>query len=230
MFFLDNLNLTLNTFRLKNISININEGEYCIILGPSGSGKTVLLETIAGMHNLSSGRIIHNKEDISKLLPEERKIGFVYQNYELFPHLKVRENIGFGLYIKKESRQEIENKILELAKIFDIVEILDRYPKNLSGGEKQRVAIARAVILSPDILLLDEPLNALDIDIKPVLQRKLKDFHKKFKNTIIHVTHDIEEALYLGDKIAVMNKGELNIIKNKKDLTKKEYIKNNYFI
>ncbi|MEY8416915.1 ATP-binding cassette domain-containing protein [Tissierella praeacuta] len=203
------IKLKLGRFALNNIDLKINIGEYFVILGPSGAGKTVLLETIAGLYTPDKGYILYNKDDMVLLPPEKRDIGFVYQDYELFPHMTVEDNIIFGLKIRKIDKSIIAEKLYKLVSMLKIEHLLKRYPSKLSGGEKQRVALARAIIISPKILLLDEPLSALDIMIKPTLQQEIKNIHKEFVPTIIHVTHDIDEAIFLADRIGIMNDGNL---------------------
>lgn len=210
MFIIKDLNLRLGQFCLKNVNLKIKKGEYFVLLGPSGAGKTVLLETIAGRYKPVSGEILFNGKNLIPLLPEERKIGFVYQQYELFSHMTARENIIFGLKIRKQSNDIIVKKLKNLVELLNIGHLLERYPKNLSGGEQQRVALARAFIISPDILLLDEPMSALDPVTKSKLLRELKEIHDLYNFTVIHVTHDINEALYLFDeKLGIMNDGEI---------------------
>ncbi len=225
------LNLNLGKFNLKNLNLNIGLGEYIVILGSSGSGKTVLLETIAGLYTPSQGKIIYKDKDMTSLEPENRDIGFVYQNYELFPHMTIEENICFGLKIRRKPKYYIKEKLDKLVDMLKIGHLLERYPSKLSGGEKQRVALARALIISPRILLLDEPLSALDMIIKLDLQKEIKKIHRELKPTIIHVTHDIEEALFLADKIAIMKDGKLIDILEVKTLgddLNRSYI-SNYF-
>ncbi|QEK13059.1 ATP-binding cassette domain-containing protein [Crassaminicella thermophila] len=200
---------TLGEFQLKDINFKIKKGEYFVILGPTGTGKSVILETIAGMYKPDKGKIYFDGKEINNLYPEDREVGFVYQDYLLFPHLSVRENIVFGLKRKKFSKKEIKKKLYNIASNFQIEHLLDRKPKTLSGGEQQRVAIARALITSPKILLFDEPLSALDPSTKKKFIDILKEIHKKTESIIIHVTHDFYEALELADKIAVMNKGNM---------------------
>ncbi len=204
-----NIKLKLGKFCLRNVNINIKAGEYFVILGPSGAGKTVLLETIAGLYPPDKGSIYYNKRNLLKLSPEKRNVGFVYQNYELFPHMTVKDNITFGPKIRKVSKSVIEEKLCILVSMLKIDHLLDRYPARLSGGEKQRVALARALIISPEILLLDEPMSALDMNIKLKLQQEIKNIHKRLKTTVIHVTHDVDEAVYLSDRIGVMDEGRL---------------------
>ncbi len=204
MFEIQNLSMELDGFFLKDINLKLENGEYLVILGKSGIGKTVLLETIAGRHKITRGKIIKNEQDISACLPEDRDIGFVYQNYELFSHLKVRENIAFSLKFQKMKKSQIKQKTDEMMEILDITHLKDRYPKALSGGEKQRVAIGRSIIKNPSLLLLDEPFSALDYITKESVKEILKDIHKRFKPTIIHVTHDLKEAIYFADKIGII--------------------------
>lgn len=219
--------MTLKKFQLKDINLQIQEGEYFVILGKSGTGKTVFLETIAGLHRIFQGEIFLKENRIDNLEPEARSLGFVYQNYELFPHMTVLENIEFGLKIKKVDKLERQKRLDGIVGELNIENILHRYPKNLSGGEKQRVALGRALVLNPDIMLLDEPFSALDIEIKFKLQKKLKEIHKNHNKTIIHVTHDIEEALFLGDRIGIMEDGRMDRV-YQKDEAYKEPIVNEY--
>lgn len=209
---INNVNVNLKGFTLADINIDINNGEYFVILGPSGSGKTVLLETIAGMYPVDNGDIIYENKSLLNIKVEKREIGFVYQRYELFPFLTVRDNIAFGLKLKKINKKTIEEKVRKYLKLFKIEHLEKRYPRNLSGGECQRVALARALIIYPKILLLDEPLSALDKFTKEILIEEIKNINKIFKVTVIHVTHDLDEAIYLGDKIGIMTKGQMKNI------------------
>lgn len=195
-------------FSLKQISFTVRD-EYFVILGPSGAGKTMLLESIAGLRRIDSGKIILNDKDITYLPPEKRNIGLVFQEYALFPHMNIFENIGYGLKLRGEKREEIKRKVSEIAQTLGISHILEKKPHELSGGEKQRVALARALILNPRLLLLDEPLSALDAPLRKELRTELKHIHKQFRIPTIHVTHDQIEAFSLADRIAVMNNGEL---------------------
>ncbi len=199
----------LGNFQLQNINLQIEKSEYFVILGPTGTGKTVILEVLAGMYKPDNGLIFFDEKNLTNLYPEEREIGFVYQDYVLFPHLTVKENILFGLKTKKYPKNKMNQKLNEIVEMFQIEYLLERHPGTLSGGEQQRVAIARALITSPKLLLMDEPLSALDPHTKEIFQQMLKEIHKKTKTTTIHITHDFNEALYLADRIAVMHNGKI---------------------
>lgn len=216
------LKVNLGKFFLKDINIKLENGEYLVVIGKSGMGKTVLLETIAGRYNINSGSIIKDSQNISHLEPEKRNIGFVYQNYELFSHLKVSDNILFPLKFKNLSNKDRKNKTEEMMEILDITYLKDRYPQTLSGGEKQRVAIGRSLIKSPKLLLLDEPFSSLDYITKESIKDILKDVHKRFKPTVIHVTHDLKEAVYFADTIGVIRNNTIEKIFNKKEINNLE--------
>jgi len=197
-------------FKLTSIELQVEDGEYFVILGPSGSGKTMLLETIAGMWDPDSGKIYMDNKDVTHLPPEQRGVGFVYQDYMLFPHKTVFENIAFGLKLRKVSKEEIKTQVDEMMKLFGISSLANRLPRTLSGGEQQRTALARALIIYPKVLLLDEPLSALDKKTSDELIKQLKEVHRKFDITIIHVTHNFDEALMLADRIAIMKNGTIS--------------------
>ncbi|MGM0379060.1 MAG: tungstate ABC transporter ATP-binding protein WtpC [Bacillota bacterium] len=216
---LKNIEKKLNDFSIKNIDLKIDKGNYFVILGPTGTGKSVLLELIAGLMKPDKGNIFYGNNNITNLAPEKRNVGMVYQSYMLFPHLNVKENINFGLKIRK--MKNYEKRLDKIIEILDIKKLLKRDIKNLSGGEKQRVALARALIISPKILLLDEPLSALDPNTKQRLQKDLKRIHKELNTTTIHVTHDFNEALLLADKIAIMNNGKIMQIGKTKEIFNK---------
>lgn len=199
----------LKEFHLRQINLDILDGEYFVVLGPTGAGKTVLLETIAGLYQPRKGHILLDGKDVTSIPPERRGIGFVYQDYVLFPHLSVRGNIVFGLKLRGLDRGTIEERLTAISQLLGIDHLLHRKPDTLSGGEQQRVALARALVVNPRLLLLDEPLSALDQETREVLQRELARLHRELGTTKIHVTHDFEEAVALGDRIAVMNKGRI---------------------
>jgi len=199
----------LGAFRLEDINLKIEPGEYFIILGPTGAGKTILLESIAGLYPIKGGEIWLDGREVTNLEPEKRGIGFVYQDYALFPHLLVRDNLTFGLKQRKHSKDELKQVVDSLATLFEITHLLDRKPETLSGGERQKVALARALAVNPQVLLLDEPLSALDPYTREGVQRELRRIHGQLQATIIHVTHDFEEAIALGDRIAVVGHGRV---------------------
>lgn len=202
-----NLWVDLGDFVLQNANLDIPDGEYFVILGPTGAGKTVLLESIAGLYPLKEGRIWLNGDEVTRLEPEKRGISIVYQDQMLFPHLSVRDNITFGLRIRKLRSSEIEQTLSWLAGLLEIHHLLNRRPDTLSGGEKQKVALARALSVKPKLLLLDEPLSALDPNSREILQRELRNIHEQYKVTTVHVTHDFEEAIALADRVAVIGDG-----------------------
>ena len=212
MLYVNHIYKKLGNFKLCDINFEVKKGEYFVILGPSGTGKTVVLETIAGVYNIDKGNIFINNKDITNLSPEKRNMGFVYQDYLLFPHLTVKENIIFGLKVKKVSKENIKSSLSKICKTLKIEHLIDRKPNSLSGGEQQRVAFARAIITCPEILLLDEVSSALDPNTKREFQINLKKVHKKLNTTTIHVTHDFEEARFLADRIAVMINGRVHQI------------------
>jgi molybdate/tungstate transport system ATP-binding protein len=207
---LENISRDWKEFKIDKINKEVNEGEYFIVLGPSGSGKTMLLELIAGMWSPDSGKIYINNIDVTNLPPENRGVGFVYQNYMLFPHKTVYENIAFGLKIRKVAKKEIKSKVDEMMNLLGISNLSNRLPRTLSGGEQQRTALARALIIQPQVLLMDEPLSSLDRITRDELIQELKRIHKKFNITIMHVTHNFDEALQLADRVAIMKKGTIS--------------------
>ena len=202
-----NLRVELEDFLLQGINLHVAEEEYFVVLGPTGAGKTVLLESIAGLYPVKSGEIWLRGREVTQLEPERRNISIVYQDHVLFPHLTVKENIVFGLRLRKQIGQEIDKSLNWLAELLGIAHLLDRKPDTLSGGERQKVALARALSIKPQVLLLDEPLSALDPETREGVQRELRQVHDRLKITTIHVTHDFEEAIALADHIAVLGEG-----------------------
>ncbi|MCS6131024.1 ATP-binding cassette domain-containing protein [Clostridium botulinum] len=194
---------------LNNISFDIAKGEFLCILGPSGCGKTTLLRIISGLDKPNKGSIYVKDRDITKSEPSERNCGMVFQNYVLFPNMTAEKNIAYGLKNKGMSKVDISKKMEEVLNLVGLFDLRDKYPHQLSGGQQQRVALARAIAVTPDILLLDEPLSALDAKSREVLRAELKTLQKKLGITTIMVTHDQEEALIMADKIIIMNKCEI---------------------
>ena len=208
-----NQNKTIN-----NISLSVEEGSFTTLLGPSGCGKTTLLKLLSGFLTPQEGNIFINNINQNELETSQREIGIVFQDYALFPHFTVKENLLYGLKIKKEKvpskefYKNAEGLIQQSARLLGLVGLLDRFPHELSGGQQQRVALGRALILKPKILLMDEPLSSLDAKLRNQVRDELKEIQKDFGITTIYVTHDQEEALYLSDKIAVMNHGQIQQI------------------
>ncbi len=191
-----------------SFSLEIASGSFTSIVGPSGSGKTTLLKLIAGLLETEKGIIFFGEKNVTELPTEKRNIGLVFQSDALFSHLNVFDNIGFGLKMRKKSRQEIQEKVLKALKLVHLKGFEKRKVNNLSGGEKRRTAIARAIAFEPDLLLLDEPLSGLDAKLKEKMKVFLKELNKKTGLTTIMVTHDIDEAFFLSDKIVVINQGK----------------------
>jgi molybdate/tungstate transport system ATP-binding protein len=203
---LEKLHVRVGSFDLRDITLEVPKGGYALIIGPTGSGKTTLLEAVAGHARLRSGRIFMHDDDVTDLPPERRGLGFVYQQYHLFPHLSVRDNIGYGVARNGRGSQ---GRVKELAQMLAIEPLLDRPVRGLSGGEQQRVALARALAPKPSILLLDEPFAAVDPATRHVLRRELRELHEREGITTLQVTHDFDEALRLGDLVAVLSEGRI---------------------
>ena len=203
---------------LKGIDLNIAAGELVCFLGPSGCGKTTLLRTIAGFNPADRGQIFINGRDVAALPPNERRCGLVFQAYALFPHMSVRDNIGYGLRVRGWSRQAIAARVDEMMSLVKLTELADRYPRQMSGGQQQRVAIARAIAIQPDALLLDEPLSNLDAKLREEIRFELRALIKSIGITTIFVTHDQEEAMVVGDRIVVMNKGVIEQVGAAQDI------------
>lgn len=203
---------------LDHINLNIRKGEFMTILGPSGCGKTTLLRLIAGFQTVSEGCIRMNGQEITQIPPHRRPVNTVFQKYALFPHLNVYDNIAFGLKLKKLPRQEITSKVKAALKMVSMTDYEYRDVNSLSGGQQQRVAIARAIVNEPEVLLLDEPLAALDLKMRKDMQMELKEMHRRLGITFIYVTHDQEEALTLSDTIVVMSEGRIQQIGTPTDI------------
>ena len=194
---------------LKNFNFKVKKDEFLTILGPSGCGKTTILRLIGGFEEPDEGKILFNGEDITNKEPYERKINTVFQKYALFPHMNVYNNIAFGLNIKKMDKNLIKEKVKEVLKLVNLVGFENREIESLSGGQQQRIAIARALVNEPEVLLLDEPLGALDLKLRQAMQIELKRIQKSVGITFIYVTHDQEEALSMSDTVVVLNNGEI---------------------
>jgi iron(III) transport system ATP-binding protein len=192
---------------IKNLSVDIREGEFFTLLGPSGCGKTTLLRMIAGFNSIEGGDFYFNERRINNMEPSDRNIGMVFQNYAIFPHMSVYENVAFGLKNRKISKEEVNRRVLEMLDIMQITEYKDRLPEKLSGGQQQRVALARAVVIQPDVLLMDEPLSNLDAKLRVDMRTAIKEIQQRVNITTVYVTHDQEEAMSVSDRIAVMNQG-----------------------
>ena len=203
------LSLTMGDFSLKEINLTINDAEYFVVLGPTGAGKTVLIECIAGLHRIKQGEIWLDGNVITHLTPEERNLGYVPQDYVLFPFLKVAENIAFGLKQAKQNKDDIKKRVEMIAELMGISNLMKRDIRSLSGGEKQRVALARALAPSPGILLLDEPLGALDLRTSKYLRLELRRVHRELGIITIHITHDLMEAVEMADRVAVIQDGRV---------------------
>ena len=192
---------------IHGINLKINDGEFVVLVGPSGCGKTTLLRMIAGLESITEGNISINDKVINKIKPKERDCAMVFQNYALYPHMKVAANMGFSLKIKKASKEEINKKVKDVAKILEIEDYLERYPRQLSGGQRQRVAMGRAIVRNPKVFLFDEPLSNLDAKLRVQMRTQIKLLHARLKTTLVYVTHDQVEAMTMADKIVVMNEG-----------------------
>lgn len=203
---------------LKGIDLQVEEGEFITILGSSGCGKTTTLRIIAGLEDADDGTVFLQGEDVTTYEPDQRMVNTVFQNYALFPHMTVENNIGYGLKIKNVSKPQIKIRVEEALSLVQLEGYEKRKPSELSGGQKQRVAIARAIINNPKILLLDEPLGALDLQLRRQMQVELKRLQKLLHMTFIYITHDQEEAAAMSDRIVVMNEGRIEQIGTPKEI------------
>lgn len=192
---------------LHNLNGEIEDGEFVVVVGPSGCGKSTLLRMIAGLEKITSGEISIGNKIVNDLEPADRDIAMVFQNYALYPHMTVRQNMGYGLKIRKIEKQEIERRVHEAAEILGINEYLDRKPRQLSGGQRQRVAMGRAIVRDPQVFLFDEPLSNLDAKLRVQMRLEIRKLQKRLNVTSIYVTHDQVEAMTLGDRLMVLNNG-----------------------
>ena len=203
---------------IENLSLDIKQGEFFTLLGPSGCGKTTLLRMIAGFNSIEKGDFYFNEKRINDLDPAKRNIGMVFQNYAIFPHLTVEQNVEFGLKNRKVSKEEMKVETEKFLKLMQIDEYRDRMPERLSGGQQQRVALARALVIKPDVLLMDEPLSNLDAKLRIEMRTAIKEIQNSIGITTVYVTHDQEEAMAVSDRIAVMKDGEIQHLGQPKDI------------
>lgn len=209
------------TVAVNDVSLTIEPGEFLTLLGPSGSGKTTLLMMIAGFEDVTAGDILMSGQSITGIPAEKRNFGMVFQGYALFPHMSVRQNIAYPLDVRGRSRTEIDARVDEMLELVQLQSFGDRLPRQLSGGQQQRVALARALCFAPQVLLLDEPLGALDKKLRVEVQAQLKDIHTRVGTTFIYVTHDQEEALSMSDRVVIMNHGEIVQVGSPEELYEK---------
>lgn len=207
-----------NNTVIPGLNLKIKNGEFFTLLGPSGCGKTTLLRMIIGFNSIEGGEIKFNDNIINDIPPAKRNIGMVFQNYAIFPHLTVKENIAFGLENRKIPKDEINKKVEEIMKVVKIDEYKDRLPENLSGGQQQRVALARAIVIHPDVLLMDEPLCNLDAKLRIEMRNAIKEIQNSIGITTVYVTHDQEEAMAISDRIAVMKEGIIQQVGTPKEI------------
>jgi molybdate/tungstate transport system ATP-binding protein len=206
---LESVSLRLGDFAVHDVSFDVAAGEYFVLLGPTGAGKTVLLECLAGLHPPDRGHLFLGGVQVNALPPERRRVGYLPQDYALFPHLDVAGNIAFGMRLQRRSRQHVVSRVAELAQLLGISHLLARSTQHLSGGEQQRVALARAIAIEPQVLLLDEPLSALDEQMREGLCGELRRLHTQLGTTTIHVSHNFEETLAVADRVGVIHDGRL---------------------
>ncbi|MCP4725212.1 MAG: sn-glycerol-3-phosphate ABC transporter ATP-binding protein UgpC [bacterium] len=197
---------------LVDIDIEIEDGEFLVMVGPSGCGKSTALRIIAGLEEADSGTVYIDSRDVTHIPPKDRDIAMVFQNYALYPHMKVFDNLGFGLKLRKYNKDEIRTRVNEAAQILDIKHLLDRKPKELSGGQRQRVALGRAIVRKPSVFLFDEPLSNLDARLRVQMRSEIKKLHQKLGTTMVYVTHDQVEAMTMGDRIVVLKDGMIHQI------------------
>lgn len=218
---IEKLNIRLGEFNLRDINLQISEGEYFVLLGPTGAGKSVLLECIAGIYKQDSGSMLIGGREVTRRDPEERNLGYVPQDYALFPNMTVGQNLGYGLKARKTAAPEIQAKVSAMMDRLGISHLERRMPLNLSGGEKQRVALGRALITQPGFLLLDEPLSALDENLRSQLAEDLLQIQRDSHRTFLHVCHSFDEASFVADRIAVMRQGIIEQVGTLKEMLAK---------
>ena len=206
------------TRALEDVNITINDGEFVVLVGPSGCGKTTLLRMVAGLEDITEGEISIGDKTVNDVAPKDRDIAMVFQNYALYPHMSVFDNMAFSLKLRKLPKDEIDQKVKDAAKTLEISELLDRKPKALSGGQRQRVAMGRAIVRNPQAFLMDEPLSNLDAKLRVQMRAELGQLHTQLQTTTLYVTHDQVEAMTMGDRVAVIRKGELQQIDTPREI------------
>ncbi len=206
------------TRALEDVNIEINDGEFVVLVGPSGCGKTTLLRMVAGLEDITEGEISIADKVVNEVAPKDRDIAMVFQNYALYPHMSVYDNMAFSLKLRKLPKDEIDNKVKDAARTLEISELLDRKPKALSGGQRQRVAMGRAIVRNPQAFLMDEPLSNLDAKLRVQMRAELGQLHSQLKTTTLYVTHDQVEAMTMGDRVAVIRKGKLQQIDTPREI------------
>ncbi len=203
---------------IKGVSLRVEDGEFVTLVGPSGCGKSTLLRMVAGLEEISYGHIKINDRVVNDIQPKDRDIAMVFQNYALYPHMTVADNMGFAMRLKKESPETIRKAVAEAAEILDLTHLLDRYPRQLSGGQRQRVAMGRAIVRKPRVFLFDEPLSNLDAKLRVQMRAEIKQLHQRLGTTTMYVTHDQIEAMTLADRIVVMNRGVVEQVGRPREL------------
>ena len=206
------------TRALGDVNIEINDGEFVVLVGPSGCGKTTLLRMVAGLEDITEGEIFIGEKLVNEVAPKDRDIAMVFQNYALYPHMSVYDNMAFSLKLRKLSKEEIDKKVKDAARTLEISELLERKPKALSGGQRQRVAMGRAIVRNPEAFLMDEPLSNLDAKLRVQMRAELGQLHTQLETTTLYVTHDQVEAMTMGDRVAVIRKGELQQIDTPREI------------
>lgn len=208
---LNNISKTYDdeNFAINDLTLSVNNGEFLVLVGPSGCGKSTTLRMIAGLESVTSGEILLDGIKINDLPPGKRDIGMVFQNYALYPHMTVEENLAFPLKIKKMEKKSIKNRVNEISELVELSELLKRYPKQLSGGQRQRVALGRAIVREPKVFLFDEPLSNLDAKLRTQMRNEIISLQRKLNVTSVYVTHDQTEAMTMGDRIVLMNNGNI---------------------
>lgn len=206
---------------IDGVDLEIKDKEFLVLVGASGCGKSTILRMIAGLEEITEGEIFIGDRKVNKVAPKDRDIAFVFQSYALYPHMTVRENIAFGLKMRKVSADVIEEKVRQAAETLNLTELLDRKPRQLSGGQRQRVALGRAIVREPKVFLMDEPLSNLDAKLRVQMRSEIKKLHEKLQTTFIYVTHDQTEAMTMGDRIVVLDKGVIQQVDTPDNIYKK---------